>query len=537
MDYISRSKKLQGLISIYIKPLVVIVTLSTRIIVPGRLLISGMSWAAKTFVRHKVCKLCCNEKLIIIFAGTGPYRPMLITVQCVTTLIHKSCCKVKLTLSEPAKDHWSTKGPNIQFYYLRFKKPYKTAALKRIYQISPAVFVNRCPNHHYSSHMMRVNYISELAINDKLRGLLYLPNYSHFGTKMIEKKFSFSFMTALYTGIWLPPFILGHGSCNHSKGNRILKNLKLVKSTVTIQILIKFVTLAALKWFLTSVCSLISNEMCCIEMVSARTDMASAWRYLSIYKKKVQGSNFYISILLLGEGCSWNSIVKKKKLHICHFDAKMYCKRHAYKPILPTKKPMFEDSQLFFKRSLRSPTREVKMNNYVSFGVDALVTLNFHKARQSPFYIFSNRTINKLLYFSFGTKDVLEHECKDLDQKLELFMDDRRKTLPNIESVVILNIASWGAGIRPWTLGPGGPTAPKQDFSDGLLEVFCITSSFHIAQMHVGLSEPIRLGQCSSVKIRLKGTSPMQVDGEPWEQTPGDITITHSHKAAVLLNQ
>ena len=32
-------------------------------------------------------------------------------------------------------------------------------------------------------------------------------------------------------------------------------------------------------------------------------------------------------------------------------------------------------------------------------GVDALVTYNFHKARESPFYLISSRIINKLIYF------------------------------------------------------------------------------------------------------------------------------------------
>ena len=56
------------------------------------------------------------------------------------------------------------------------------------------------------------------------------------------------------------------------------------------------------------------------------------------------------------------------------------------------------------------------MQNYLSIGVDALVTYNFHKARESPFYFMSSRLINKLIYFSYGTKDVLERECKDLDK-------------------------------------------------------------------------------------------------------------------------
>lgn len=48
---------------------------------------------------------------------------------------------------------------------------------------------------------------------------------------------------------------------------------------------------------------------------------------------------------------------------------------------------------------------------------------------------------------------------------------------------------------------PGGSEAPQQDFSDGLMEVFCLASSLHIAQLQVGLGEPIRLGQCSSLKV------------------------------------
>ena len=36
------------------------------------------------------------------------------------------------------------------------------------------------------------------------------------------------------------------------------------------------------------------------------------------------------------------------------------------------------------------------MNNYVSIGVDALVTLNFHNRRQSWPWFFANRIVNKV---------------------------------------------------------------------------------------------------------------------------------------------
>jgi len=177
---------------------------------------------------------------------------------------------------------------------------------------------------------------------------------------------------------------------------------------------------------------------------------------------------------------------------------------------------------------IRLPTTTIFMNNYLSIGVDALVTHNFHKARESPFYLISSRIINKLIYFSYGTKDVLERQCQNLNNKLELYMDGKKIELPEIESVVILNIPYWGAGVKPWELGSGHKDFNfTPSFSDKKLEVFCVYSSFHIAQMQVGLSEPHRVGQAREVKIKLTGSVPMQIDGEPWEQHPSEISLQH----------
>ena len=136
--------------------------------------------------------------------------------------------------------------------------------------------------------------------------------------------------------------------------------------------------------------------------------------------------------------------------------------------------------------------------------------------------------------FSYGTKDVLERECKNLDQILELYLDDQKIDLPNIESVVILNIPCWGAGVRPWELGSDHANYPRPSINDGQLEVFCVYSSFHIAQMQVGISEPHRIGQAKSVRIKLGGSAPMQIDGEPWEQHPAEIDIQFHAKIPVL---
>ena len=46
-------------------------------------------------------------------------------------------------------------------------------------------------------------------------------------------------------------------------------------------------------------------------------------------------------------------------------------------------------------RHVHLPGSTVRMTNYVSLGVDALVTLNFHKTRESPHYLWSSRLVNK----------------------------------------------------------------------------------------------------------------------------------------------
>lgn len=45
------------------------------------------------------------------------------------------------------------------------------------------------------------------------------------------------------------------------------------------------------------------------------------------------------------------------------------------------------------------------------------------------------------------------------------------------------------------------PTKLVNSISDGILEVFGIVSSFHIAQLQVGISKPVRIGQAKHVKV------------------------------------
>lgn len=56
----------------------------------------------------------------------------------------------------------------------------------------------------------------------------------------------------------------------------------------------------------------------------------------------------------------------------------------------------------------------------------------------------------------FGTQQVVDRDCKDLDKYMEVYLDDKKIDLPSFESIVILNIPSWGAGVNLWELGLQG---------------------------------------------------------------------------------
>lgn len=150
--------------------------------------------------------------------------------------------------------------------------------------------------------------------------------------------------------------------------------------------------------------------------------------------------------------------------------------------------------------------KKIFMYNYFSVGVDALVTLNFHKARASALYCVKSKIVNKFMYFIYGTQQVLIQDCDRLHDNIEVFIDDLRVELPELQSVVVLNIDSWGAGVKlvEMTKETDAAFANLHSTSDGLAEVFGVSSSFHIAQLQVGLTKPIKLGRAKEVRVRKK---------------------------------
>jgi diacylglycerol kinase (ATP) len=153
-------------------------------------------------------------------------------------------------------------------------------------------------------------------------------------------------------------------------------------------------------------------------------------------------------------------------------------------------------------------------------------------------------------------------------------VDGQPLELPeDIEGVLLLNIPSYMGGVNLWASGAAYGTATEdaqQSFCDGILEVqplfqppsifwtalqrspqclgcppwsidcheaacqrgregaqVCgVYGSWHLGQLQVGLSRAIRLAQCRSATITCTDTLALQIDGEPWQQSPASLDVT-----------
>uniref|UniRef100_A0A8B9I404 Diacylglycerol kinase n=1 Tax=Anser brachyrhynchus TaxID=132585 RepID=A0A8B9I404_9AVES len=169
------------------------------------------------------------------------------------------------------------------------------------------------------------------------------------------------------------------------------------------------------------------------------------------------------------------------------------------------------------------PPKIVQMNNYCGLGIDAELSLDFHHAREEEPGKFNSRFHNKGVYVKVGLQKI--SHTRNLHKDIKLQVDQREVELPSIEGLIFINIPSWGSGADLWG-SDSDDRFEKPRIDDGLLEVVGVTGVVHMGQVQGGFRSGIRIAQGSYFRVTLLKPIPVQVDGEPWIQAPGQIIIS-----------
>jgi diacylglycerol kinase (ATP) len=255
-----------------------------------------------------------------------------------------------------------------------------------------------------------------------------------------------------------------------------------------------------------------------------------------------------------------NSIEDTRNIHRC-----LSCLLNDPKFVLETDPPSYQNYQ---------KPLNVRCTNYISFGLDAAVVLDFHVKRMRDPSKFTSPFRNKIHYLNTARRYFREFalwKSWDLSPYMRLICDgkDFTDSLRHCHTIVLLNIPSYGAGTHPWsgayadtdpinindqasnrynnctfTTDDRSTTATSvkndqigiQSISDRKLEVLGL-DSIQMALIHLGLRGR-HITQCSHVRIELIRSMPVHMDGDPFYLPKSTaVNVTHAGQVVVLRNE
>jgi diacylglycerol kinase (ATP) len=233
----------------------------------------------------------------------------------------------------------------------------------------------------------------------------------------------------------------------------------------------------------------------------------------------------------------------------------------------------------------------VRFTNYISFGLDAAVVLDFHDKRMRNPSKFSSPFKNKLIYINTARQYFREFalwRAWNLRSYMRLICDgkDFTDSLRHCHTIVLLNIPSYGSGTRPWSRtypdsdpiliptqnqtnrfdklqiedppdynynkcksaredisteikltreSPNINQIGRQSMNDRKIEVLGL-DSIQMALIHIGFRGR-RIAQCSEVRIELIRSMPVHMDGDPFYLPQSTaVNVIHAGQVLVLRN-
>lgn len=187
--------------------------------------------------------------------------------------------------------------------------------------------------------------------------------------------------------------------------------------------------------------------------------------------------------------------------------------------------------------------------NYLSIGADAYVELRFNQLRWDHPEKYKSRMGNFRAHAHVGFKYMIRRPSRKIhvaDHIEQMLIDNKQIDIPeNLQAIIFLNIPSYGAGLQPWgTIGIGqskwsdvdrGRNVRDMYVDDQQFEVIGLRNLTQFGMIKLFGAHGIRLAQGRHMQLTLKSdVSPFQVDGEPWEQRGGMVTLEPGNRVGIL---